>query len=81
MVRAHDWRVASEGSCVRILSGRAAAEFEILFTPFCQCLLEETLKAVGPLYMVSMPGEVKYPSILHRGKCVNCRGPYIRPGQ
>ena len=28
----------------------------IPFTPLCQCLSEETLKAVGPL---SMPGEVK----------------------
>ena len=27
----------------------------------CQCLSEETLKAVGP-YVVSMPGEVKYPT-------------------
>ena len=25
------------------------------------CLSEETLKAVGPFYPVSMPGEVKYP--------------------
>ena len=24
----------------------------------CVCLSEETLKAVGPLYLVSMPGEV-----------------------
>ena len=27
-------------------------------TPLCQCLSEETLKAVGPVYPVSMPGEV-----------------------
>ena len=27
-----------------------------------QCLLEETLKAVGPFYLVSMPGEVKDPT-------------------
>ena len=26
------------------------------------CLSEETLKAVGPFYLVSMPGEVKYPT-------------------
>ena len=25
------------------------------------CLSVETLKAVGPFYLVSMPGEVKYP--------------------
>ena len=28
----------------------------ILFTPLCKCLSEETLKAVGPFYLVSMPG-------------------------
>ena len=33
--------------------------FAIPFTPLCQCLSEETLKAVGPFYLVSMPGEVK----------------------
>ena len=27
----------------------------------CPCLSEETLKAGGPFYLVSMPGEVKYP--------------------
>ena len=37
----------------------------IPFTPLCQCLLEETLKAVGPFYLVSMPGEVKYPTSPH----------------
>ena len=33
----------------------------IPFTPPCQCLSDETLKAVGPFYLVSMPGpgEVK----------------------
>ena len=34
----------------------------IPFTPLCQCLSEETLKAV---YLVSMPGEVKYPTSPH----------------
>ena len=33
-----------------------------LFTPFCSCLSEETLKAVGPFYLVSVPGEVKDPT-------------------
>ena len=32
------------------------------------CVLEETLKAVCPFYLVSMPGEVKYPA--QGGKCV-----------
>ena len=27
----------------------------ISFTPLCLCLSEETLKAVGPFYLVSMP--------------------------
>ena len=35
------------------------------FTPPCQCLSDETLKAVGPFYMVSMPGEVKDPTSPH----------------
>ena len=26
------------------------------------CLSDETLKAVGPFYLVSMPGEEKYPT-------------------
>ena len=26
------------------------------------CLLEKTLKAIGPFYLVPMPGEVKYPT-------------------
>ena len=39
----------------------------IPFTPLCQCLSEETLKAVGPFYLVSMPlpGEVKDPTSHH----------------
>ena len=38
---------------------------EIPFTPLCQCLSEETLKAVGPFYLVSMPWEVKDPTSPH----------------
>ena len=37
------------------------------------CLSDETLKAVGPFYLVSMPGEVKDPTSPH-WKCVTCRG-------
>ena len=33
-----------------------------LFTPHCPCVSDETLKTVGPFYLVSMPGEVKYPT-------------------
>ena len=36
----------------------------ISFTSLCQCILEETLKTVSPLYLVSMPGKVK---ISHMG--------------
>ena len=32
----------------------------------CQYLLDETVIAVGPFYLVSMPGEVKYPTSPHR---------------
>ena len=42
-----------------------AAVFEtyaILFTLHCFCLSEETLKAGGPFYLVSIPGEVKDPT-------------------
>ena len=31
----------------------------------CQCLSDETLKAVGPFYLVSMPGELKDPTSPH----------------
>ena len=34
-------------------------------TLLCQCLSDETLKAVGPFYLVSMPGEVKDPTSPH----------------
>ena len=37
----------------------------IPFTPLCQCLSKETLKAVGPFYLVSTPGEVKDPTSPH----------------
>ena len=37
----------------------------------CLCLSEDTLKAGGPFYLVSMPGEVKSHT---GGKCVTCSG-------
>ena len=43
---------AFESNCGKLRFGPLA----IPFTPLCQCLLEETLKAVGPFYLVSMPG-------------------------
>ena len=38
------------------------ATLAISFTTFCQCFSEETLKAVGPFYLVSMPCGVKHPA-------------------
>ena len=40
----------------------------IPFTPVCRCLSEGTLKTVGPFYLVSIPGEVTYPT---RGEMCN----------
>ena len=37
--------------------------------PALLCLSEETLRTVGPVYLVSMPGEVKDPTSPH-WKCV-----------
>ena len=50
-----------ESHCGKLRFGTLA----IPFTPLCQCLSEETPKAVGPFYLVSMPGEVKYPTSAH----------------
>ena len=59
VVRACDWQSSGRGfeSCWGRLETLA-----ISFTPLCQCISEETLKAVGPFYLVSMPGEVKDPT-------------------
>ena len=42
------------------------------------CILEETLKAVGPFYMASMPGEVKYPT-QGVNRQIPCPGLHILP--
>ena len=52
---------SSPTSVKTFLSGTLA----IPFTPLCQCLSDETVKAVGPFYLVSMPGEVKDPTSPH----------------
>ena len=50
-------------SWVRILLAELRLRtLAIQFNLLCQCLSEETLKAVGPFYLVSMPGEVKDPT-------------------
>ena len=46
----------------------ASWKLPIFFTQLSQCISEETIKAVGPFYLVSRPGEVKDPT---RGKCFN----------
>ena len=51
-------------------SAPTAGDFEfgtlaIPLTRLCQYLSDETLKAVDPFYLVSMPGEVKDPTIPH----------------
>ena len=51
----------------------------VFFTPLCQCLSDDTLKSVGPFYLVSMPGEVKAPT--QWCKWVTCRGLHILPSQ
>ena len=50
----------------------AVSTFGQFCLPIFACLSGETLKAVGPFFMVSTPREVKYPN--HRSKCVTCRG-------
>ena len=41
----------------------AISKLRLFHSPhICLCLLEETLKAGGPFYLVSMPGEVKVPT-------------------
>ena len=63
-VRALDWRPGGPGFESRC--GNVASELlGIPFTPLCQCLSEETLQAVGPFYLVTMPGEIKDPTSPH----------------
>ena len=71
-VRTLDWRPGGpefESRCDNFASELLA----IPFIPLGQCLSEETLQTVGPFYLVSMPGEVNYPTSLH-WKCVTRRG-------
>ena len=72
-VRALDWQPGDQ-SRVRIPL-RQLIRFGTLAIPLTQLFqcLSETLKSVCPVYLVSMPGEVKHPTSLH-WKCVTCRG-------
>ena len=65
-----EWVRASTGDRTIDGSTPTAGDFEfgtlaIPLTLLCQCLSDETLKAVGPFYLVSMPGEVKDPTSPH----------------
>ena len=65
-----EWVRASIGDRTIDGSTPTAGDFEfgtlaIPLTLLCQCLSDETLKAVGPFYLVSMPGEVKDPTSPH----------------
>ena len=63
-----EWVRASTGDRTIDGSTPTAGDFEFgtLAIPLlCQCLSDETLKAVGPFYLVSMPGEVKDPTSAH----------------
>ena len=67
-----NWKGVSAVECDQRTSLRGKV-FLSFSSPAHQTTLEivETLKAVGPFYLVSMPGEVK------GGKCVTCRGLHI----
>ena len=65
-----EWVRASIGDRTIDGSTPTAGDFEfgtlaIPLTLLCQCLSDETLKAVGPFYLVSMPGEVNDPTSPH----------------
>ena len=60
-----EWARALTGDRTVNGSSPAAGTLAIPFTPPYQCLSDETLKAVGPFYLVSMPGEVKDPTSPH----------------
>ena len=65
-----EWVRASTGDRTVDGSTPTAGDFKfgtlaIPLTLLCQCLSDETLKAVGPFYLVSMPAEVKDPTSPH----------------
>ena len=64
-VRASTGDRAVDGSSPTSVKTFLFGTLAIPFTPLCQCLSDETLKAVGPFYLVSMPGEVKDPTSPH----------------
>ena len=55
-------RTVNRGSGASITSTAVAKLRQFRLPHICLCFSEETLKAGGPFYMVSMQGEVKYPT-------------------
>ena len=56
-------RPATDGSSPTSVKTFLFGTLAIPFTQLCQCLSDETVKAV--VYLVSMPGEVKDPTSPH----------------
>ena len=54
----------SSGRTLALDTGIIRCKNLALYIRDCEslCLSDETEKAVGPFYLVSMPGEVKYPT-------------------
>ena len=55
-------RLSVKGAYGGSLPPVAFRTWTISVTSRCLCLSEETLKAGGPFYLMSMPGEVKDPT-------------------
>ena len=61
--RAVECRTVNRGDGGSILDGCSISKLRQFRSPrICLCLSEETIKAVGPFYLVSTPGEVKDPT-------------------
>ena len=75
--RAVERRTVNRGDCGSIPPNAVSKLRQFCSPHICLCLSEETLKAGGPFYLVSMPGEVKYPTpvvdslILEDNPCVS----------
>ena len=69
-VRELDWRPGGPGFESRCAP--SLRNFDNSIYPALPVSFGGDTKAVGPVYLVSMPREVKYPTSLHY-KCVTCR--------
>ena len=59
--RAVERRTVNRGHCGSI-PPTAVSKLRQFRSPHIACLSEETIKAGGPFYLVSMPGEIKDPT-------------------